>query len=282
MEIKTILSLRIHDSSHVYEARRITSLAASDLGFSQTDTGRIAVIATEMVTNLIKHSNLTQSTFIALSKVVNGSNVIEMLSIDKGPGIKNVSEALRDGYSTAGSSGSGLGSIQRMSDVFDIYSQAASGTVILSQVFADKQAVYGTGSIFHFGSICLPVKGETENGDRWGYVEKNDRLIVISADGLGHGPDAAKASGEAVSAFENNASLPPEEIMPILHNQLKHTRGAAVAIAEIITHKNVVRFCSIGNISGSIINGPAVKNMISYNGIVGHETRRIHVAEYPW
>ncbi|MGE5497869.1 MAG: hypothetical protein ACM3Q2_07360, partial [Syntrophothermus sp.] len=67
-----------------------------------------------------------------------------------------------------------------------------------------------------------------------------------------------------------------------LHNQLKPTRGAAVAIAEIIAHKNVVRFCSIGNISGSVINGPAVKNMISYNGIVGHETRRIHVAEYPW
>lgn len=235
-----------------------------------------------MVTNLIKHSNLKDSTFIAQRAIVKGSVVMELISIDKGPGINSIPESMRDGFSTAGSSGSGLGSISRMSDSFDIYSQKETGTVILSRIFADKVMTEKGRTKFNLGAFCIPKPGEEANGDKWSYIEHSDRFLILTADGLGHGIDAAKASGEAVLGFEDNSNLPIDEIMHLLHLRLRPTRGAAVALTEIIPSKKIVRFCSIGNISGSILTDSSIKNMISYNGIVGHENRKIHVNEYPW
>ena len=67
-----------------------------------------------------------------------------------------------------------------------------------------------------------------------------------------------------------------------MHGALRHTRGAAVAIAEILLSQNLVRFAGIGNISARIITPTGSQNLISHNGIVGMEARKIMEFSYPW
>ncbi|MEG2630728.1 MAG: histidine kinase, partial [Comamonas sp.] len=59
---------------------------------------------------------------------------IEILSVDDGPGIRDLSQAMRDGFSTAGSPGTGLGAVQRLATDFDVHSEVGKGTVILARL----------------------------------------------------------------------------------------------------------------------------------------------------
>ena len=109
------------DTSQIGASRtRATELAVS-AGFDATDAHRVGLVATEMATNLLKHAPSGEGELL-MRLVATGANAeIELLSVDRGPGIRDVRRSLEDGYSTAGSSGTGLGAIKRLSDSFDLY-----------------------------------------------------------------------------------------------------------------------------------------------------------------
>ena len=107
----------------------------ADIGLSESDIGRVAIVVTEATTNLVEHA--PQGQLLARAFDRNGVAVIEALALDQGPGIANIGESLRDGYSTAGSPGTGLGAIKRLSDEFDIYSTPGKGgALVVAIVFA--------------------------------------------------------------------------------------------------------------------------------------------------
>jgi len=126
------------------------------------------------------------------------------------------------------------------------------------------------------------MPGETISGDGYAWKELGDSLCVLVTDGLGHGPFAAQASSDAINAFHTRAGLSPAENIKAIHDVLRGTRGAAVGLAHIDPAGQGVRFAGVGNIAGLVIGASGSRNMVSHNGIVGSEVRKVQEFEYPW
>jgi anti-sigma regulatory factor (Ser/Thr protein kinase) len=109
------LAFAIADASGAAEARRRGVALAEHLGFGETARGNIALVITEVATNLTKHAHGGQLILQVVTD--NGRRGLDVLSLDRGPGIARPEEALRDGYSTAGSPGTGLGAIARLAHI---------------------------------------------------------------------------------------------------------------------------------------------------------------------
>src|SRR4029450_7163213 len=84
------------------------------------------------------------------------SSSIELLAIDRGPGMTDVSRCMSDGYSTGGTQGTGLGAVRRLASEFEIYSAPGEGTVVLAR--------FGAASDIRFGAISVAVAGEPDCG----------------------------------------------------------------------------------------------------------------------
>lgn len=271
----------INDASQVGEARRAATAFARASGFDDADAEKAAIVTTELCSNLIKHANGGQ---LIVQQSSQPPMAIEILTLDKGAGIKNIGESLRDGFSTAGSAGQGLGAIQRLSSRFEIYSAPNCGTVIWCALTIKKQAVaVETTARFAVGAISLPHPKEVVCGDGWAFKEANGICQTLVVDGLGHGEQAAAASGAAIRIFkEQTGILPPVEMLARIHSGMRATRGAAVAVVNLETNEKTVRFAGVGNISGVVVGGEAQRQMVSHAGIVGYEARRMHEFVYPW
>lgn len=272
--------IEIADRSQVSQARRAAERVAQAAGFDEGRTGRVALIATELGTNLVKH---VQHGRIAISTYndVTGSG-IELLAFDNGGGITNIGHALLDGTSTAGSMGSGLGAIQRQSDGFDIFSLPDNGTVVVARVSGASATTTQprTGAIV--GSLAAPLAGESVSGDGWAYGETRAGPTVLLVDGSGHGPHAAAAASAAKTAFFENIELSCTELAEALHRALSPTRGGAVGLARVALSEQLIRYVGIGNIAGTLLSNGTVKKMVSNNGIAGHVVSRIHEFTYPY
>ena len=274
------VALPILESSQAGEARRIAIALASRLGFNETERGKVGIVVTEVANNLVRHAVDGKLLLQPLTR--NNIEGIEILALDKGPGMSNISECLRDGFSTAGTPGTGLGAISRLSAFFDIYSVANVGTACLAQLWASPLPTSLPDSNLESGVVCLPKTGEEVSGDAWAIDQDSGRSLVLVADGLGHGPQAALASREAVRIFRSNLGRSPKEIVEAAHAALRSTRGAALAIAEVDVERLTVRFAGVGNISGTIFSPEKSNSMVSYNGTVGHEVRKIQEFVYQW
>jgi anti-sigma regulatory factor (Ser/Thr protein kinase) len=284
MEISSLAAesvlLLLDHGSKVGEVRRLATSMASRLGFDEQDQGRLALVLTEAANNAVLHGGGGE---IVLRAFHGSSPGIEAIIADRGPGMADLGGALRDGYSTAGTSGSGLGAVKRLANKFDVYSAAGTGTVLLVQV-CSRAALSSPGSSNRLdnGAVCLPRAGETECGDAWALARSGDRHVLIVADGLGHGPDAAKASRQAITTFHNRLTLPPTDLLGEIHLALRSTRGAAVAVAALDPVKREIRYAGVGNIAGAVVAGDETRSMVSHNGTVGHEVRKIQEFTYAW
>src|SRR5262245_12412191 len=121
-----MLILSVADRSHVADVRRRALHAAASTSLDEANRGRVALVVTEFATNLIKHVGGGELVVSAFDDA-DGSGV-ELMSLDKGGGINDVHQAMADGFSTAGSAGTGLGAIRRAADVFAINSRPGVGT----------------------------------------------------------------------------------------------------------------------------------------------------------
>ena len=283
MEMNFPHHLCVQDASHVGQARRLVSALCLELDFDETRCAEAAIIVTELASNLIKHTGGVGGDLLLRPMPVRATAAvagIEILCWDKGPGIADMAASLRDGYSTAGSAGTGLGAVRRLSAAFDLYAAPGRGTAVLSRLWrtTPPQAL----AALNVGAICLPVQGEQACGDAWAMkpYQQNTRLMVV--DGLGHGTDAAAAAKLAVTTFESNLQCGLEELLEHIHAALRSTRGAAVAMAEVDINQRSVRFVGVGNISGLIIDGASARNMVSHNGTAGLNMRKIQTFTYDW
>ncbi|MBD2182302.1 SpoIIE family protein phosphatase [Planktothrix sp. FACHB-1355] len=274
------VALSILESSQAGDARRIAMSLASRLGFDETERGKVGIVVTEIANNLVRHAREGQLLLRSLTK--NNIVGIEILALDKGPGMIDVGQCLRDGYSTAGTPGNGLGAIIRLSAFFDIHSVPNVGTVLLSHLWATPIPTSSPNSNIEIGVVCLPKTGEEVSGDAWAIEQYQDRTLLLVSDGLGHGPLAAQASLKAIEIFRENADKSPAGIIEAAHQALKSTRGAAIAIAQLDLAEQSLRFAGVGNISGSVISDSGRYSMVSHNGTVGHEVRKIQEFVYQW
>lgn len=273
------MHVAVTESSQVAEARRRVSALAAQAGLDETPAGICAVIVSEMGTNLIKHA--TDGEIFIRSLVHPMARGIEILAVDRGPGIGNLGRALQDGHSTAGSSGTGLGAMKRMASEFDIQSAPGRGTAVVARIWNRHAHTHETSPVIA-GVISKARHGETVSGDTWMYASSDRQMVCAIADGLGHGPLAAKASTCAIESLRTHRASPLTEQISRTHGVLRSTRGVALGIAEIHRDQQIVKFAGIGNIMAVIIENGTTRHMVSHNGILGHQMSRVTEFQYPW
>ncbi|MEU0390741.1 ATP-binding SpoIIE family protein phosphatase [Streptomyces chartreusis] len=401
----------VRDSTRVRDARVAAENAAALAGLDERRTAAAALVATELATNLLKHAEGGQVIIDVVAPPApreSGarSRVVQIAAIDHGPGIADLPTALRDGFSTTGSLGAGLGTCQRLADDFALHSTPGRGTVAVARVGttprggggpagwadadwvsgglgpADGAAVPGApawseggafaggwwpggasqvghapvgtvacgaltghaalpggapglpgqaGSVaadsgvlgnepgpqpvsavpdgevrgrgapgpearpgpsdgrsapvagVRAGGVNIPYGGAEYSGDAWAWVRSGDLLTLMLADGLGHGPEAARASSAAVTALHRWAHLTPAESLRRLHDALKGTRGAAVALAQLDVRAGLLRFAGIGNVGARLRADGAWRPLLSRPGIVGvHRPATLREEEADW
>lgn len=274
MEVIERQRIVLDDASGAGEARRAASAIALRLGCDEVDAGRIALVVTEAATNVVKHAARGEVLLEAIREEPHWR--LRMLALDRGPGMRDVTAHLRDGVSTTGTAGTGLGAIRRLADAFDVYTSPA-GTVIFAEL-ADGEARM---EAIQAGIVCVPLAGEERCGDDCAVRSGGEaRCTVIAVDGLGHGVAAADAALQATRLFRSKPGSPPHDVMQCLHDGLRATRGAAGAVVELDWGRRVARFAGIGNISASIQTATASQSMVSHHGTLGHRLHRIQEFTY--
>jgi anti-sigma regulatory factor (Ser/Thr protein kinase) len=271
----------ISERSAVGEVRRHAAALARAAGFDEEAAGRVAIVATEVAGNIVKHG-ANGHCFLSLVEET-GEALVQVVAVDSGPGIADVGDALRDGYSTAGTPGTGLGAVQRLSHSFDLFSQADGGVVVVARIGAARPAgaaVRRSAEVVQVGAVASPIPGELVCGDAWALERDGARTTLLVADGLGHGPLAAEAANAAVAVFARNTGRPPGERVERMHEALRSTRGAAVAVAQLDTVSESVRYAGIGNIAAQIVLAGDARSLVSMNGTAGHVARTIREFSY--
>jgi anti-sigma regulatory factor (Ser/Thr protein kinase) len=269
----------INHASDASAARRIGQRLAQAQGFDETRAGQLAIIITEAATNILKHAG--HGTLFIGPAESGAAPGIDVVAVDDGPGIADFATSVLDGVSTAGTFGTGLGALKRQSDEFDVYSARGKGAAFFMRLWRDPEPPARRPIVT--GALALPLAGEEECGDGWAVGCHERGATLVAADGLGHGPQAALAAQAVIGALDRNRDLEPAELMERAHEALRITRGAAVAIAHIDCARDEVRFAGIGNINACVIDDKGRRALVSHNGIVGHNMRKVQEfsAAYP-
>jgi hypothetical protein len=207
---------------------------------------------------------------------------IELLCLDAGPGMRDPAACMADGYSSAGSMGTGLGAIRRLAHGFDLYSAPKRGTAVVTRFWARRDPA-PVGAAGMLAGLSVAVAGETECGDAWTARVGAAGTTVLLVDGLGHGPLAAAAAATAVEIFQAHPNAAPAELVALMHAGMRSTRGAAVAVASTgPAGGDGVRYAGVGNLSAVLARAQESRSLMSHNGTVGLQARKIQELSYPW
>lgn len=261
--------LEIRDASQVAVARRTAERFAEIAGLSEQRSSAVSVVAIELANNLLQHAGGGQL-FIAFNPYL---AALEIAAVDHGKGMANVERCLSDGFSTASTPGLGLGAVKRFAAEFAAYSIPGRSTVVSARM---SREISGP----DFSVVCTAIHGETISGDSWAASADGKSLMVV--DGLGHGMFAADASRAAVELFHKYGSLSPGALLELMHPAMRATRGAAIAIARIQPEMRTVEFAGIGNIGSQILSPSRTQSMVSHNGTLGHQMRKVQQFLYPY
>ncbi|MDH0866112.1 SpoIIE family protein phosphatase [Mitsuaria sp. GD03876] len=282
----------VDDASQVGEARRAALALAAELAFDEEAAGRLALAVTELGTNLFRHVGPGREAALLIGRDETGGepgrdgDAVQVLSLDRGDGM-DVERCLRDGYSTAGSSGTGLGAISRQASRFGAFSAPGRGTVIAAR-FAprvERSHMPVRAPAFDVAGLSLAAPGESVSGDAWAWRRDGARGTLAMADGLGHGPDAAAAADKLMLLLGQaapGALSSPAAFLERAHDPLRSTRGCAAAAVALAEDGTQLLFGGAGNIAGRLISGVADRSLMSQHGTLGLQVRRLQDAVYEW
>lgn len=273
------LCIPVADASEVGAARRAAATMSTHAHLGETAAGRVAIIATELATNLVRYAKQGILIMRADACLPQTKGSVEILALDAGPGM-DAGRCVQDGYSTGGTPGNGLGAVQRLASEFDLFSSSPGGTVIMARVHDTGRTLAGT-DLYRWGHICLPNRGETVSGDSFRCWQDHGKAALMIADGLGHGPEAAAASGAAAVVFENDPWGAAEAFIESSHRAMSGSRGAAVAVAQLDLKHSVLYYAGVGNVAGTLLSGQDRRGLPSLNGIVGAILPKVKRFEYP-
>jgi len=263
----THISFTADDRSYFSLIKKEIHRIATDTGMNPARISELDLIVAEMTSNLFKYSDDGE---LLMGVFPNGgSPYIELISIDNGPGMINPVRMMQDGVSTTNTLGHGLGSMKRLSDTFELYSQIGWGTIALSRVYSVPEKAKVKNDLV-MRPIIIQKPGEKVSGDGFTYKKTDRYLKMMLADGLGHGPEANKAVNEAAAAFKIFPDYSPTETIRFLHNAMKKTRGAVINILGYDFTTKTWTSAGVGNIALRMLGPVNFKNHMSYNGIVGH------------
>jgi anti-sigma regulatory factor (Ser/Thr protein kinase) len=272
----------VTDISGVAAPRRTALWLAAQMGMSEERAGRAALIVSELGTNLVSHARGGEILFRVMCSTSGERDGMEVVAVDKGPGLGDPVRSRTDGYSTGGSLGYGLGTVERQSDFLDLYTHT-NGTAIVASLCRDEPTRRRVGrSRYEVGAIQVAKTGEEVCGDAWSYRMRDGRLAVLVADGLGHGLHAHEAALAALDVFSREHEESPATVIADTHAALRPTRGAAVSMLALDLERGTASYAGVGNIAGAIVlPGGRRHHLVSHNGTAGHTAGRIQEFNYP-
>lgn len=261
MMVTEAWDVAVADDSQVHGAAATASAAALAAGLDSKDHAVCQLLATELATNLVRHA-----TGGRLLIHVAGPGAVQIVAVDRGPGIPDVAASMADGYTTGSSLGAGLGACRRGAAQFDLYSRTGHGTIVLVRVGPAAGEPSGRVEV---GGVITPHPDESAVGDGFGLAWEGDRMTVGVVDGLGHGIEAAQARQAALELLEQQPALDSAGLLREIDLGLRVTRGAAAAIAQIDGWSRQLSFAGMGNVTGRLFRPSADQALVSRPGILG-------------
>jgi anti-sigma regulatory factor (Ser/Thr protein kinase) len=265
MEVSECIALD-HEADIGAVRRRLATLAAL-AGLDEHRTSDAALIATELATNVRRHGGGGGALLGAAAAPAPAAAIVAW---DRGPGM-DVEACLRDGMSTAGTPGNGLGAVSRLASRWDAYAPRGRGTVVAAHVAPAGPAPRPR---IEVGAVRLPYPGCAVSGDAWDLDAGGEVATLIVCDGLGHGDGAAEASRAVIQAFRERPGDPPAAILERADRAARPTRGAAATVVRVDFAAREAVIAGIGNVAAWIA-GDSLRQLVTQHGTLGHATPRI-------
>lgn len=266
---KAFTSYHIQERSYVAYLKREIHNEVARGKFSEMRAGEIDIIVSEVCSNLVKHAGGGEVLY-RIEHPTDTESVFEIVAIDNGPGIADISRVMKDGVSSTMTLGQGLGAIDRLSDVFQIYSIPGWGTVMYSKVSTTKPGFVRKESMdVDIRVLNVPKPRETVCGDGYRFRRTASDTRIFFGDGLGHGQHAHDAVRHAGDFFFTTEENDPVSIIRQMHEKVRRTRGLVATVAILDRKRMEWRLCGVGNILTRLYHGISYKNYMSYNGTVG-------------
>lgn len=296
--MREIHSIEINDEATVGAARRAVHDYATDAGFSEKELAEIDIVVQEIGTNAARYAK--DGGWLHYAALLGATPGLELYYWDSGPGIYNLDRAIRDGVSTSGSLGAGLGAIRRLTDEFEVYStvrttarlsmmrHTSHGTALLARkrVAAATQQPGSTAAADllakRIGVWSRPHPKETLNGDAYYIQRLRGRMLLAVIDGLGHGKGAKEASDVALDLLKDWDGEAPDEILLMAHDALRATRGAVMGVVLIDEASERIHYAGVGNIAIRTFDTPAPFNPIPANGTLGARLGKVRQWSGSW
>ncbi|MBF0307244.1 MAG: ATP-binding protein, partial [Alphaproteobacteria bacterium] len=166
------LPVPVDHSSQIGRIRRDAMGLAREIGLKTEDIERVGIVATEIASNIVKFGGAEGSVLIGGD---HEAAAVELIGLDRGPGIADPERWFADKASTAGTLGTGLGAIRRLSDAFDLHTALGEGTVLFARI-EGRRAPSGRPSGGP-SAISVPARDQTECGDGWMARRRGDRTL---------------------------------------------------------------------------------------------------------
>lgn len=264
--------IRVQEASTCAAVRRRAAEVARREGLSPQRVDEVSVAATELASNLVKHA---RDGSVLIRRLHQGGRTgVGLLTVDSGPGARDIDRFTEDGLTTTGTLGIGLGAVRRFADRLDLHSVPGVGTVVSTEFWAPEPAASGRGGTDTFAAVTRPIEGESVCGDAYAHRLVAGGTVVMLADGLGHGVLAARASTAAVRVFLGSTEASPARLLDRLHEALRPTRGAAISVAHLHDEGRLT-YAGVGNISGRVVDATSSAQLSSQPGIVGSNAPRV-------
>ena len=290
-----ILYLNIDNKSDIGVCRRKSVGLARQIGFDEVKIGEVAIMVTELATNVLKHGGGEGQMIVCEYENSDRQKALEVWCCDVGEGISNPEVSITDGYTDKDTLGIGLGSIRRFSDEFEInpskdhfninselpdFQKKYKNCLRTLKWLPQKHWIRGNRSLI-LGAATRSKPGENLNGDTYVINHLNQHKTVGAiVDGLGHGREANIASQMVKERLLLRPELPLDALMGHIHSGIRGTRGAVIGLFLADTEKNKLLYTGIGNIEGFLYAQGEKKNLLSYGGIVGHNMRTPRIFDF--
>lgn len=283
-DCRLLYSSPVQNESALILLRAKLFAIAQRLGISEQKREHMALVASELVSNQVKHAG--GRGLIQLWQ--QPGPVLDILALDYGPGIANLSLAEKDGYSSVSTLGKGLGSIRRLSDESFTYTQHEShdglqkwsGTVFLARFYPGSKKMKsvngaGIGDLapgLSIGLFSRSLSNDRYNGDRIYLQVTGKTLRWLHLDGLGHGEQAQAATANLASHLAHCEN--PGALLEAVDRQIQDTRGAVAIAGELDLAGQVLDIVGVGDMQARVMENEEMHNLSFAPGVLGKEHKK--------
>ena len=256
----------------------------------------VATIVSELAMNIVKYAGVPGYMMIKLDTLERPC--IDILAEDHGCGIADIDMAMRDHFSSHGTLGVGLPGVKRLADAFQIQSSRGMGTKVHVRKWLDGETQAHTTHCPGFGARLnhprlydtrgdrlamedepeyavsgRPCIGESVSGDGHFFLRAGNQIWLDLIDVLGHGQHAHVLARSIEKRLAQLTGEPIENVLTILHGELRGTLGAAVTLIHV--NDRIMNVAGVGNIHVFCV-GDGVHSFVAQPGIVGSHLPNIH------